>query len=79
MTTHWRSAAGEAGTAFGRRDAVRLAIASLALIVALGVILSVDFLPTRVNVQVDLPAPETVVAPRTIDFKSDIETRQLQA
>ncbi|HEX8939110.1 MAG TPA: HDIG domain-containing protein [Candidatus Limnocylindrales bacterium] len=79
MTAHWRSAAADAASAFSRRDAARLAIASLALIVALGAILSLDFLPTRADVQLGMPAPQTIVAPATIDFRSDIETAQQQA
>ncbi len=71
--------AGGREPAFTRRDALRLGVSAILLIGALGAILSVDLLPTRVNLQVGSVAPEPVVAPKAIDFQSTIETEQARA
>ncbi len=63
---------------FTRRDAIRLLVASILLIVALGAIVSFDIVPTRVGLQVGQIAPDTILAPRTIEFQSAIETEQAQ-
>jgi len=60
--------------AFTRRDAVRLAVASLLLITGLTAVLSIDDLPQAVNLSVGDLATADVRAPRTLVFASATET-----
>ncbi len=60
--------------AFTRRDAVRLAVASLLLITGLTAVLSIDDLPQAVNLSVGDLATADVRAPRTLVFESETET-----
>lgn len=64
---------------FTRRDALRLVAVTGLLVVALGAILSFDMVPAQLGLRAGSPAPETVRAPRTIDFQSDIETAAARA
>jgi putative nucleotidyltransferase with HDIG domain len=65
---------------FTRRDAGRLIAASLLLVAAMSVILGVDFLPAQTQLEVGMPAPANVQAPRTVRYTSDVLTgRQRQA
>ncbi len=60
--------------AFTRRDAVRLVVASALLITGLTAVLSMNDLPSAVDLQVGDLAPADVPAPRTIVFTSEFET-----
>ena len=60
--------------AFTRRDAVRLTVAAALLITGLTAVLSIDDLPSAVDLLSGDLAPADVRAPRTIIFSSDIET-----
>ena len=60
--------------AFTRRDGVRLALATVVLVLGLGAILGSDLIPTRVDVQAGDIATADITAPRTIDMISDSET-----
>ncbi len=64
--------------AFTRRDAVRLSVSATILIVALTAILSIDVIPAAYHVAVGDIAPATIRAPRTVDFVSQILTKQAQ-
>jgi putative nucleotidyltransferase with HDIG domain len=64
--------------AFTRRDAIRLSVAATVLIVALTAILSIDVIPAAYHVAVGDIAPATILAPRTVDFQSQILTKQAQ-
>lgn len=59
-----------------RRDAVRLLVAAVGLIVPLAAILSLDILPSGVSLSQGDVAPTDVRAPRTIEFTSQGETDQ---
>ncbi len=61
-------------TAFTRRDAVRLAVAAALLITGLTAVLSIDDLPSAVNLQSGDLATTDVLAPRTVVFQSAVET-----
>ena len=60
--------------AFTRRDAVRLAVASLVLITGLTAVLSIDDLPQAVDLSPGDLATADVGAPRTLVFDSETET-----
>ena len=60
--------------AFTRRDAVRLAVASLLLITGLTAVLSIDDLPRAVDLAPGDLATADVNAPRTLVFESETET-----
>ena len=62
--------------AFTRRDAVRLVVASALLITGLTAVLSMNDLPSAVDLQVGDLAPADVPAPRTILFTSEFETAE---
>ena len=53
-----------------RREAGRLAVAAVGLIVAMTVILGADFSPQRVDVQVGDLVPADIVAPRAMTYES---------
>ncbi len=73
-----RSLATRAG--FSRSDAVRLAIAASILIAGLAAILGADILPQQpFHVAIGDLAPRDIVAPRAIDFESDLQTADAQA
>ena len=73
-----RPVAARAG--FTRSDASRLAIAAAILVVALAAILGADILPQQpLLVAVGDLAPRDIVAPRAIDFESDVQTADAQA
>jgi putative nucleotidyltransferase with HDIG domain len=65
--------------AFTRQDGVRLALASLMLIVGLAVILASDILPTRVTVTEGQVAVGDIRAPRALDLVSEVLTAEAQA
>jgi putative nucleotidyltransferase with HDIG domain len=60
--------------AFTRRDAVRLFVAAALLITGLTAVLSVDDLPSAVDLKAGDLAPADVRAPRALVFASEIET-----
>ncbi len=59
---------------FTRRDAGRLIAASVVLVVAMSVILGVDFLPAQTQLEVGRPAPANVFAPRAGQYDSEVMT-----
>lgn len=59
---------------FTRHDAGRLTMAASVLILVLGAILSVDILPTRVDLTVGKVAQTDIKAPRALDYVSQILT-----
>ena len=59
---------------FTRRDAGRLIAAAAVLVVAMSVILGLDFLPAQSQLEVDKPAPSNVFAPRAGQYESAILT-----
>ena len=59
---------------FTRRDASRLFIFSLLLVIAMSAILGVDIVPARAELVVGEPAPGDVRAPRTEQYTSDVAT-----
>jgi hypothetical protein len=64
-----------AGARFTRHDASRFAIAAAILILALTAILGADILPRQASqVAVGDLAPRDIVAPRAVDFESDVQT-----
>jgi len=73
-----RSVAVRAG--FSRSDASRLVIAAAILVAGLAAILGADILPQQpLQVAVGDLAPRDIVAPRAIDFESQIQTADAQA
>ncbi len=73
-----RSVATRAG--FSRSDATRLAIAAAILIAGLAAILGADILPQQpLKVAVGDLATHDIVAPRAIDFESEVQTSAAQA
>jgi len=59
---------------FTRRDAGRLIAAAVVLVVAMSVILGLDFLPAQAQLEVDKPAPANVFAPRAGQYESKVLT-----
>ena len=59
---------------FTRRDAGRLIAASVVLVVAMSVILGVDFLPAQTQLEVGRPAPANVFALRPGQYDSEVMT-----
>ncbi|MEO8463273.1 MAG: HDIG domain-containing metalloprotein, partial [Chloroflexota bacterium] len=59
-----------------RREAGRLAIAAIALIVAMTAILGADFSPKRVDLQVGDLVPADIVAPRALTYENTVLTEQ---
>ena len=65
---------------FSRGDATRLAIAAAILIAGLAAILGADILPQQpLQVAVGDLAPRDILAPRAIDFESEVRTADAQA
>jgi putative nucleotidyltransferase with HDIG domain len=65
---------------FTRNDAARFAIAALILTVSLTAILGFDVLPDEpLQVQTGDLAPGDIVAPRALDFTSDVQTAEAQS
>jgi putative nucleotidyltransferase with HDIG domain len=62
-----------------RREAGRLAVAAIALIVAMTAILGADFSPRSVNLQVGDLVPADIVAPRALTFENSVLTAQARA
>ncbi len=60
--------------AFTRRDAVRLFVASALLVTGLTAVLSLNDLPSAVDLEVGDLAPVDVVAPRTLTLTSEVQT-----
>jgi hypothetical protein len=60
--------------AFTRRDAVRLGIAAVAMIVVLTAIMGADFFPQPLRIAVGGVATTDIVAPRALEYISDVET-----
>ncbi|HYM84957.1 MAG TPA: hypothetical protein VEY67_12500, partial [Candidatus Dormibacteraeota bacterium] len=60
--------------AFTRRDAGRFTVAAALLVVALAAILSIDILPTQVDLGVGQVATTDVRAPRAAEYVSAIQT-----
>ncbi|MEX1172097.1 MAG: HDIG domain-containing metalloprotein [Chloroflexota bacterium] len=62
---------------FTRNDAARFGIATTILVVAMTAILGVDFLPQQpLRLQVGDVAPAEIVAPRALDFESEVLTTE---
>ena len=61
-------------TRFTRRDAVRLAVATILLVAGLTAILSIGDLPQAYNLQQGSVAPQQIRAPRAIRFESAVQT-----
>lgn len=59
---------------FTRRDAGRLIAAAVMLVVAMSVILGLEFLPAQTQLEVGRPAPANVFAPRAGQYESDVLT-----
>ncbi|MDQ2965834.1 MAG: HDIG domain-containing protein [Chloroflexota bacterium] len=59
---------------FTRRDAGRLGIAAVVLVVLLSAILAVDFLQPGLQIEAGRPAVRDIVATNTITFESDVQT-----
>jgi cyclic-di-AMP phosphodiesterase PgpH len=68
----------ERAATFTRREAVRLGVAAMALIVILTTILGVDFIPQRLQVDVGTVAAADIVAPRALEYVSKVETDRLK-
>ena len=64
----------EAPIRFTRRDAGRLIAAAAVLVVAMSVILGLDFLPAQTQLEVGKPAPSNVFAPRAGQYESALLT-----
>ncbi len=64
----------ESSHQFTRRDAGRLIAASVVLVVAMSLILGVDFLPAQTQLEEGRPAPANVFAPRAGQYDSEILT-----
>ena len=69
----------EPANRFTRRDAGRLIAASVLLIVAMSVILGLDFLPAQTQLEVGKPAPANVQAPRADQYVSEVLTERERA
>ena len=67
---------GTAAVHLTRREAGRLAVAAIALIVAMTAILGIDFTPKAVNVEVGDLVPSDIVAPRALTFENTVLTAQ---
>src|SRR5664279_6066005 len=63
-------------TRFTRRDAGRLAVATIVLVGGLTAILSIGDLPQAYNLQEGSVAPVQIRAPRAIQFESIVQTAQ---
>ncbi|HEY4752595.1 MAG TPA: hypothetical protein VIH37_04870, partial [Candidatus Limnocylindrales bacterium] len=72
------SSAREANATFTRRDAWRLLAASALLVAAMSVILGLDVLPAQPSLELGMPAPTVVQAPRAGQYTSQILTQQAQ-
>ncbi|HEX5590451.1 MAG TPA: HDIG domain-containing protein [Candidatus Limnocylindrales bacterium] len=59
-----------------RREAGRLAIAAVALIVAMTAILGADFAPRQVDLEVGDLVPSDIVAPRALTYENEVLTEQ---
>jgi hypothetical protein len=69
-----RRPAAAATASFSRREVVRIGIAAAALIVVLTTILGVGFIPQRLQVDVGTVAAVDIVAPRALEYVSEVET-----
>ncbi len=70
------AASAEPNAEFTRRDAGRLLAASALLVVAMSVILGLDFLPAQPQLVVGKPAPSTIQALRATEYVSQVLTQQ---
>ncbi|HET9346353.1 MAG TPA: HDIG domain-containing protein [Candidatus Limnocylindrales bacterium] len=61
-----------------RRDVARLAVAAVALVVILTTILGADFFPEPLQIEVGSVATADIVAPRPLEYTSEVRTRKLQ-
>jgi cyclic-di-AMP phosphodiesterase PgpH len=61
---------------FTRRDLFRLLAASVLLVAAMSVILGVDILPAQPQLELNQLAPTDVVAPRAVEYDSEVVTDQ---
>jgi len=64
---------------FTRRDAGRLAIAAVVLVVLLTAILAIDIIPVRAEVEPGSVATQDIVAPRAHRFISALQTERMRA
>ena len=64
---------------FTRSDAGRLLAASAVLVLAMSFILGLDFLPAQDQLEVTKPAPANVVAPRALEYTSEVLTERERA
>jgi hypothetical protein len=65
--------------AFTRRDAARLGISAIALVVVLTAIMGVDFFPQPLRITVGGVAASDIVAPRALEYVSDVQTEARRA
>ena len=65
--------------AFTRRDAARLGISAIALVVVLTAIMGVDFFPQPLRIAVGGVAASDIVAPRALEYVSDVQTEARRA
>jgi len=72
------SSATETSATFTRRDAWRLLAASALLIAAMSAILGLDVLPAQPSLELGMPAPVTIQAPRATHYDSQVLTQQAQ-
>ncbi|HEX5827427.1 MAG TPA: HDIG domain-containing protein [Candidatus Limnocylindrales bacterium] len=63
-------------TSFTRRDAGRLIAASAVLVLAMSLILGLDFAPAQAPLELDKPAPVSVAAPRAAEYPSEVLTER---
>jgi cyclic-di-AMP phosphodiesterase PgpH len=70
------SSSSHAEAAFTRRDIGRLVAASVLLIVAMSAILGLDVLPAQPSLELGMPAPAVVQAPRAAAYTSEVLTEQ---
>src|SRR5262245_18176811 len=62
----------------GRRDITRLIVAAVALVVILTGILGIDVFPQPLRIDVGSVETADIVAPRPLEYVSDIRTKKLR-
>jgi putative nucleotidyltransferase with HDIG domain len=70
------SSASDTSVTFTRRDGWRLLAASALLIAAMSAILGLDVLPAQPSLELGMPAPTVVQAPRAAVYTSEVKTQQ---
>jgi cyclic-di-AMP phosphodiesterase PgpH len=69
----------EHGAPLSRRDVARLAVAAVGLVVILTAILGADFFPQPLRIGVGSVATADIVAPRPLEYTSEVRTEKLRA